>query len=153
MTDVTWDIEFHNNVVTADGANFSDIPRIGDEFDIEFFMSGPVGLEDYNFLREYVRYTTDENVDYGMDHRGNPYYRETTHPQEPDGETFDRLLKLVPSEDIPGVEAYWAVLVGGSDNTRFVGPAERVELTVLLLAETENLPTREDVVDEFTVLR
>lgn len=131
--------------LTVSGVEADALPTItvGESISLTFFF-GPELTDhtaSYNALREFGRYS-NESVDTGQDIRGRTWYRERTHPYADFSTT---LVKLTPGADVGNLQSYWAVVVGTTDDTRFVGAGERIEAEFFILAEGSEYNTRSDV--------
>lgn len=150
MSDVTWNIETADyGTLTATSVLSDTLPtfKVGGEVSLEFYFGPGITNHEtyYQNSTEFVKYTSDSTIDAGTDIRGKPWYRETLHPNADFSTT---LVKIVPSDNVTGVDSYWAVIIGGEDNTRYVGAGERVTLEMFILAEGSEYATREDVEDD-----
>lgn len=144
MVDTTWTISTsENGDITADGVVAEGNPTltIGEEASLTMLFEGSNHLSRYNSLMEYVDYTTDSTVDFGKDIEGETWYRQTPHPHSP---VTDYLVELIPSSEIQGQEAYWAVIIGGTDASRLVGAGEMVSLELYILGKSAHY-TRTEV--------
>jgi hypothetical protein len=147
MPDVSWTFDTVDyGTLTASGLLTESLPtfRVGSTEELTFLFS-PTNANHrtaYTKLREYAHFASSDTVDTGTDIRGVPWYRERLHPNAP---YQTGLVKLSPSAEIEGTDAYWCVIVGGEDATQYVGGGERLTLELFVLAEAEAYTTRDDV--------
>lgn len=150
MTDVHWTINTRDDGdVTVDAVK-SPRPtfRVGNEVEVSCLFHNGSHVSNYRTLRDYVEYINDDTVVTGVSVRNVPFYRQTIHPQAPFG---DLLVKLKPSSNVDEAESYWAVLVGGSDETAVVGGGETLNLTFYILAPLSAYSSRTAVSDDLEV--
>jgi hypothetical protein len=144
---VSWDIQTYEfGTLTASGVIADSQPTItaGEELSLTLYFDESLSNHESNYedIREFVRLTNDSTIDTGTDIRGKPWYREKLHPEA----TWPTaLVKLKPAADVGDVEDWWAVIVGGEDETRFVGTGERITLDVFILGKSTTYSTRTDV--------
>jgi hypothetical protein len=145
--DTTWTLETNDyGTLTASGVEADSLPMfgIGSEVSLTLFFGPELSdhIADYEALRDFGRYAGETTIDTGTDIRGKPWYRERLHP---DSAFSSTLVKLIPGSDVGNLQAYWAVVVGVADGTRYVGSGERLTVDCFLLAEADSYNTRSDV--------
>jgi len=105
-------------------------------------------VSNYRTLRDYVEYINDNTVQTGTSVRSVPFYRQTIHPRAP---FTDLLVKIKSSSNVEQAGEYWAVLVGGSDETRLVGGGEVLQLEFFILAPLSEYNSGSDVSTDLEV--
>jgi hypothetical protein len=145
--DVTWNIETDDyGTLTASGVLGSTLPTIGvgDEITLTFFFGQELADHEssYDVLTTVGRRTNGSTIDTGLDIRGKPWYREKLHPEAPFSST---LVKIVPATDVGNVQSWWAVITDTTDQTKFVGAGEKIEVSLFVLAQGSTYNTRSDV--------
>lgn len=147
MPDVSWTFDTVDyGSLTASGILADSLPtfRVGGTVELTFLFS-PTNANHrtaYRKLREYSVFASTDTVDTGVDIRGVPWYRERLHPN---ASYQTGLVKLSPSSEIEGADPYWCLIIGGEDETQYVGRGERLTLELFVLAESKAYTTHDGV--------
>lgn len=144
MSDTTWTLTTldYGDIVADAALAARPTFTIGAEVELTFLFHSSGHLSEYSDLLDHIEYLNDTTITHGSSMQGRPYYRQSINPNAP---VSSYLVELKPGSGISEVDSYWAVMVGGSDETRLVGAGERVTVTFLLIAPLSQYSTRSDV--------
>lgn len=141
MSQTRWELTEANNTHIIDGISAENIPTItvGEEVTIEILLGQRDNhISTYNRLKKYEEHLTDKTLDYGLDYRGEPWYRFNLHPHA----TISSYLFEVTPPFYDGLFSFWGLLIEVSDNSTLPQANGKLELTFFVLARSSTYSTR-----------
>lgn len=117
---------------------------IGETSTFDAVIKADGGLSNHRYryeqLRDRLAYASD-TVTTGRTYDGTPWFRER-HDRE------SLVVKIEPGRDTPATRGVWGIIERGADRTTLPDVAAQLSIDVFVLAEADEYPSREAVIDD-----
>ena len=148
MTDTSWTIETKEwGQLTVPGAIGDTLPSFSSGKSVTLTIFGDESDdEEFENLRDFVRYTNESTTSVGTDIRGKPWYQSTPHPRS---KYSSPLVKVTPGTGFYNLGNWWCIIQDAIFITNSVGGNRRIEFEFYVLGDVDQYPDRELVITEF----
>lgn len=149
-SEVTLPLGFHGSSSIRSDIDASGVQYGTEDAIYSFNYGGPttrtVTFRDaYDSLLKFLEWNGDELVRRGTTDRAKPWFRERL----PDEAPVDSLVVPIETgDDVHDVDGFWAIIVGGEDQSRPPATYRQVDLEVFLLAPLSEYDDRDEVYDD-----